>query len=465
MSSDTIGPVWRRRPTRLFLPRNYIPATGVALARVLAWLALAAAMALLPAKLFAAAAPIAPSPGAARIVAVVNGDVISNADVDNRARLFALSAGLPMSSEVVDRLKPQITRQLVDERLRFQEVLRRRIVVPDKDIAAAIGTIEQRNNIPQGTLQQKLAADGVSQRTLIDQIRTQIGWTQVLKEQLGDQVQVSAADIAQRQNLMRQEIGKPQYRVGEIFIPVEDTANQADAQRFAETVIKELRSGALFPVVAAQFSQTQTALQGGELGWVEPNQLDPAVAQLLGQMPVGAISNPVAVPGGFDIVSLQGKRQVGYEEGTVLSLRQVFLPFATPLNPQTPTPQQRQLLQKARAISATVHSCDQMEQIAKENNSPRPADPGEIQLEQASPPAFRQMLASLPMNKATQPLVATDGIAVMIVCSREQKNLAAMTPQETKQQILSERIELASRQLLRDLRRRATIEMRTRNGA
>ena len=53
-------------------------------------------------------------------------------------------------------------------------------------------------------------------------------------------------------------------------------ANAADAQRFAETVITELRKGAPFPVVAAQFSQTQTALQGGDLGWVQPNQLDPA---------------------------------------------------------------------------------------------------------------------------------------------------------------------------------------------
>ena len=64
-----------------------------------------------------------------RIVAVVNGDVISNADVDNRTRLFALSTGLPMTQDVLDRLKQQITRQLIDEKLRMQEVQRRNIVV------------------------------------------------------------------------------------------------------------------------------------------------------------------------------------------------------------------------------------------------------------------------------------------------------------------------------------------------
>jgi peptidyl-prolyl cis-trans isomerase SurA len=406
-----------------------------------------------------------PSQEASRIVAVVNGDVISNGDVDNRARLFALSTGLPMSPDVLDRLRPQITRQLIDERLRMQEVLRRKIIVPDKDIATAIHDIEQRNGMQPGLLRQKLAADGVSQRTLIDQIRTQLGWSQVLRQQLGDQSEVTDAQVAEQQKLEAQRVGQPEYQVGEIFIPVDDPTNRADAQRFAETVISELRKGAAFPMVAAQFSQTQSALQGGELGWVQSNELDPQVASLVQQMPVGAISNPVPVPGGFSIVTLQGKREVGRDVGTVLTMRQTFLPFSTPLNPQAPTDQQRQTLEKSRAISASVHSCDQMEQVAKANNSPRPANPGDVRLEGVNPPAFRQLLASLPFDRASQPLVAADGIAVVIVCSREQKNLASMTAAEMRQRILGERVELASRQLQRDLRRQAIIDTRSKNGA
>jgi peptidyl-prolyl cis-trans isomerase SurA len=225
-------------------------------------------------------------------------------------------------------------------------------------------------------------------------------------------------------------------------------------------VISELRAGAPFPVVAAQFSQNQTALQGGALGWVQPNQLDPEVVRLVAEMPAGAISNPVRVPGGFSIVTLQGKREIGRELGTALSLRQVFLPFTSPLDPQAPTEQQKQELDKARGISASVHSCDQMEQVAKANNSARPADPGEIRLETVNPPAFRQMLTSLSFDRASQPIVTSDGIAVIIVCSREQKNLAQQSKQDVQAQILNQRVELLSRQLLANLRRHATIDVR-----
>jgi peptidyl-prolyl cis-trans isomerase SurA len=231
----------------------------------------------------------------------------------------------------------------------MQEVQRRKIVIPDKAIADAIHDIEARNGLAAGALRQKLLADGVSQRTLIDQIRTQLGWTQVLREQLGDQLTITDAEVAEQQRLLVQQVGKPEYRVGEIFIPVEDPANMADAQRFAETVIGELRAGAPFPVVAAQFSQNQTALQGGELGWILANQLDPEVARLVSEMPPGAVSNPVKVPGGFSIVTLQGKREIGNDVGTAVSLRQVFLPFTSALNPQAPTDQQKQQLDKARS--------------------------------------------------------------------------------------------------------------------
>ena len=249
--------------------------------------------------------------------------------------------------------------------------------------------------------------------------------------------------------------------MGEIFIPVDNPARTADAQRFADAVIGQLRSGAAFPVVAAQFSQSQTALQGGDLGWLPINQLDPEIAAIVPEMPPGAISNPIKVAGGFSIVQMRGKREIGRESGIALTLRQVFLPFSSPLKPDAPTEQQRTTLEKARQIGASVHSCEQMEQAQKANNSPRPADPGgEVSLASVNPPQFRQLLATIPVARASQPLISNDGVTVVIVCSREQKVLAQLPKEEIQNRLLNERVELASRQLQRDLRRRATIDLR-----
>ena len=402
-------------------------------------------------------------PAGSRIVATVEGDVITNDDIDSRTRLFALSTGLPLAGDVLDRLKPQIVRQLIDERLRLQAARNRKIVVQPNDIAAAIREIEQRNGMPPGLLRQRLGAAGVSQRTLVDQIRAQLAWGQLLREQLADKLTVTDTEVEEQLRLRTRQTGQTEFRVGEIFIPVDDPANTADAQRFAETVIKELRAGAPFPLVAAQFSQNQSALEGGELGWVQTNQMDQAVAALVTSMPIGAISNPVKVAGGFSIVTLQGKRALGQDLATAITVRQIFLPFTSPLNPQVPTEQQRQTLDRARGLSASARSCEQMDEIGKTTNTPtHPINPGELRLETMNPPPFRQLLATLPLGKASQPLVDAQGILVVMVCSREKKSMATLSRQEVQRQIVNERVELLSRQMLRDLHRGAHVELRGR---
>lgn len=409
----------------------------------------------------AAAAPPPPSPGVgASIVAIVNGDVISSEDVNNRRRLFALSTGLPMSQDVLDRLTPQITRQLIDERLRLQEIQRRRILVSDDDIAKAISEIEGRNNMAPGTLRKRLAADGVAYRTLVDQIRVQIGWTRVLRQRLGPLVQVTPADIAEQERVLKQEMGQPEFRVGEIFIPVEDPAQVDEAQRFADTVIQQLRAGAPFQVVAAEFSQSQTALSGGDLGWVQSSQLDPEVEHVLTEMPAGAISNPIRVPGGIDIVTLYAKREVGNDMQTMLDVRQAFLPFTSRLDPQNPTEQQKQTLVKAQALSASAKSCADIEAAGKAAGSVRPPNPGELRLD-SIPPVMRSLLEKQPDGKASAPLPSLDGILIIMVCSRTQKNVGVPTRTAITDRLISERVERISRQLMRDLRRRSIIDQRS----
>ena len=130
------------------------------------------------------------------IIAVVNGIPLTTRDVDNPGKLFALSTGLSVNAELMDRLRPQIIRQLIDERLRTQEILSRHINTPPEQIAAAIAGIERRNGMPQNALRDRLAQDGVSLTTLIDPIRVQIVRVPALRQDLGARGRVSATALA-----------------------------------------------------------------------------------------------------------------------------------------------------------------------------------------------------------------------------------------------------------------------------
>ena len=391
------------------------------------------------------------------IVAVVNGDVVTRSEIESRRRLLALSAGV--SGDAGAQGGDQILRLLIDERLRIQELSRRRIAVTDQDIANSVANIESRNGLPPGGVVQNLRRAGIEPRVLYDQIRAQIGWARLLRGMLGEQANVSDAEVNEFLNAQRARLGEPEFLISEIFIPVENPGQEAQVRRFVTDVIQRLRQGVPFAMVAAQFSQSQTAIQGGAMDWMTADRFDAEVATILRQMPEGAISNPIRVPGGFEIVMLRDKRVSGRDMATLLTMRQVFLPFEGQVNPQAPTAQQLAQLQRAQALSDQARGCEAMDVAAR--GSPRPADPGPVRLDNINPPELRDLVASLPIGRASQPIISVDGALLFMVCAKETRNLAEANPQQARDILLRDRIELLSRQLQRDLRRRAQIEMRT----
>ena len=395
------------------------------------------------------------------IVAVVNGDIVTRSEIDSRRRLLALSAGV--AGDTSTQGGDQILRLLIDERMRIQELSRRRIPVTDQDIASSVANIESRNGLPPGGVVQNLRRAGIEPRVLYDQIRAQIGWARLLRGMLGEQANISDAEVNEFLAGQRARLGEPEFLVSEIFIPVENPGQEAQVRRFVTDVIQRLRQGVPFPMVAAQFSQSQSAVQGGAMDWMTGDRFDPAVTSILKQMPEGAISNPIRVPGGFEIVLLRDKRISGRDMATIMSMRQVFLPFEGQVNPQAPTAQQLAQLQRAQTLSDQARGCEAMDAAAR--GSPRPADPGPVRLDNITPPELRDLLSSLPIGRATQPIISVDGALIFMVCSRETRNLAEANPQQARDILLRDRIELLSRQLQRDLRRRAQIEIRTNSVA
>ena len=174
-------------------------------------------------------------------------------------------------------------------------------------------------------------------------------------------------------------------------------------------MIQQLRQGAPFPIVAAQFSQADSALQGGDLGFLPLGQLDPDVAAVVKTMPVGAISNPIRVPGGYDVVQLQATHAVGSDTTTTLSMRQTYVPYPTPITNGQVGPAQAAVINKLIQDGHNVHSCSDMEALNNTYGHTRPADPGPVNLADVTPPAFQTVLANLPIGQVSQPLVNQDG--------------------------------------------------------
>ncbi|MGF1629553.1 MAG: peptidylprolyl isomerase [Kiloniellaceae bacterium] len=244
-----------------------------------------------------------------RPAAVVNDDVISVLDLAMRVQLAVIAAGVEDTQDIRQRLTPQVLNSLIDERLQMQEAKRLDIEVSDVQVAGALEQIAQQNNMTEGQFLTMLRNRGVIPTTLIDQIRAQIAWQAIIQRRLRPSVVIPTEEVEEVVTRLAARHGSIERRVAEIFIPVESTALEDEAQANANRLFEELRRGANFVGLARQFSQSGTAILGGDLGWVRDGELDDELNTILAQMGPGEVSVPIRTLSGFHILFLREMRR------------------------------------------------------------------------------------------------------------------------------------------------------------
>ncbi|NCC21848.1 MAG: rotamase [Alphaproteobacteria bacterium] len=244
------------------------------------------------------------------IAAIVNEDAVTTSDLRDRMKLITVSSGLPQTGEMREKIEPQILTMLIEETIKLQEARRNNIEVSSEDIDEAFASLAGQNKMTPEQFRDVLVQGGIPERTLRDQIRAQIAWTRVVQGKLHPQIAVTDADVAARGEQLRTAIGKTEYFVSEIFLPTDASSPEGEVRALASRLLQELRKGAPFPAVAQQFSQSPGASKGGDIGWVQADQLPAEVSAALASMEEGQISEPIRTPRGFHIVALRKARQI-----------------------------------------------------------------------------------------------------------------------------------------------------------
>lgn len=438
--------------------------------------------------------------GGERIAAVVNDEVISNSDVSARIKLALLNAGAQGNQEALQRLVPQVLRQLVDERLQLQEAKRNGITIAPAEVEDAIKRIAEQNRMNRPQLESMLKAQGVPLTALSDQLRALLAWQRVMQRRLRQEVTITDEDIDAAMERLKANIGKPEYLVAEIFLAVDSPDQDAEVRRTADRLVEEVRRGGNFAAIARQFSQSAGAASGGDLGWVRTGELSPEVDRALAGTRSGQLTAPVRSATGYHILLVRGQRAYGSGGGeeapppppprprvqpkpdiekAKVNMKQIILPVHSP----SPTKEDlAQLKASAEALRKSIKSCADFDEKAKATGVPESGDMGTLRVKDL-PQGLQQMAVGIPLGRPSPVLMSQAAAVILIVCKRdlpmiapppEAEPVAAPPPppapakeaklparDEVERDLINERADLLARRYLRDLRRAAFIEVRS----
>jgi peptidyl-prolyl cis-trans isomerase SurA len=407
------------------------------------------------------APPLTSPPAAAQdslaIAAVVNEDVISVLDLSVRTRMVIVQARLDDNAETRNRLAPQVLRSLIDERLKLQEAKLNGINVLDQAVETRVDDLAAQNNMPRAEFDQALERSGILVEALKDQIRAEIAWATLIQRKLQPSVVVSDEEVDEALGDLQANLGKPEYRVAEIYLATDSSTPEEQVSQTAQRLADQLRQGADFDSLARQFSQSATAAGGGDLGWIRPGQLDDDVEAAVQNLRPGQIAGPLRGTGGYQILKLLDRRETGGTsqlDGTV-SLKQVFIPVAE----SAPAAEAEAAFAAARSVIARAQSCEDMDRLAYEVNPQANPDLANVRIGDL-PDILHPIATELPLNRPSEPVRIETGIGVFMVCARAFPEAGLPTREEILSSIRRERIDILARGYIRDLRRAAYVDVR-----
>ena len=406
-----------------------------------------------------AAAYGGPSSAQQRIAAVVNDEVVSVQDLNDRLDLVTFTSGVDNTPEARQGLTPQVLRGLVEESLQKQEAKRLGIRVEDEEMEQALATIAQRNNMDVPAMQQLLANARVNLSTLSAQVRSQIAWVKVVNQRVRPRVNVTVDQIDLAVQEARLSEQQPEYLLSEIVLPVDnptqDEAVAADARR----LIQAVSNGGSFENLARQVSAAASAEQGGDLGWLRGSVIPAELLGALEQLQPGQVSEPLRSPVGYHVFWLRDRRlaaaQPLADAQVEVLLSQILFTYGEGQGSQDTAG----LVRQAVAMRPQLQDCDVINRVATERQMPASGNLGWVRLGDV-PPDFARALADLPVGTLSQPLQGPAGVHLIMVCDRRGEVQGAPERDEIAQRLETEQVERLARRYLRDLRKQAFVDIR-----
>ncbi|MBS7664208.1 peptidylprolyl isomerase [Pseudomonas lalucatii] len=362
-----------------------------------------------------------------RVVAIVDNDVIMQSQLDARVREVQQTIakrGAAVPSENV--LDDQVLERLIIENIQLQIGDRSGIRITDEELNQALGTIAQRNGMSLEQFRAALAQDGLSYADARDQVRREMIISRVRQRRVAERIQVTDQEV---QNFLASDLGKLQlseeFRLANILIPVPEAASPSTiqaAERQAQDIYQQLQQGADFAQLAIARSASETALEGGEMGWRKAAQLPPPFDAMLGALGVGEVTQPMRTPGGFIMLKLLEKRGGGAQVRDEVNVRHILIkPSEIRSEAETKRLIERlhQRIQAGEDFAELAKSFSEDPGSALNGGSLSWIDPGVLV------PEFREVMSNTASGELSKPFQSPYGWHVLQVMGRRATDSSA----------------------------------------
>ena len=409
------------------------------------------------------AAGSAPAQTGDYIVAVVNQELVTAAEVEQRLpRVRAEAQQTRQQLPPPAALRKQVVDVLIDERVLVTNARESGARIDESELDRAVANVAAQNQLTVPQLRERLRKEGIEYSKFRSNIKDQMMVERTREREVAGRIRVSDAEIDALIEERRSGGANAQFNIAQIMVPVPDNAPQAvvaERRGVAQAALRRVRGGEDFAAVAREVSQDGNRAAGGEIGMRPADRLPDVFVKAVRPLKSGEVSPDVLrSAAGFHVLKLLERKDEGAFSVQQVRARHILLRPSAALSNEAAT---RRLVQFRREI---LSGSKTFEQLARENSEDGSASQGgDLGWASAGQyvPEFEEALAALDVGGISEPVATRFGVHLVQVIDRRQVTLDVKQQREQARNILREqKFEEAYLEWLRDLRGRAYIELR-----
>ncbi|MFV1439678.1 MULTISPECIES: peptidylprolyl isomerase [unclassified Phaeobacter] len=397
----------------------------------------ATAVALAAAVIFAPA-PAALAQGLFAPAVTVNDAVVTNYELQQRARFLTLlrDPGDPLEKARED---------LIEDRLKLDVLAQAGIEPAEEEIVAGMTELAGRANLSLQEFLNVLGQNGVAPETLRDFTRVGIAWREYVAARYLAQARPSEEEIDRAMGLAGS--GGVEVLLSELIMPI-NAQNAAQVEDIAQQVSRITTTGA-FSQAAQQYSATATRQSGGRLPWMPLTNLPPQLQQVVLALRPGEVTAPLPLDGAVALFQLRDLRETSGAAPSYAAIE-----YAAYYLPGGRTPE---ALAAGTKVVNAVDSCDDLYGVAKGQ------DPSVLDRETLAPGEIPQdiaiELAKLDPNETSLALTRNNGQTLMLLmlCGRTAEVNAEASRESVGNALTQQRLGAFADSLLEQLKADARI--------
>jgi peptidyl-prolyl cis-trans isomerase SurA len=397
-----------------------------------------------------------------RIVAVVNDGVITQHQLNSRVhsatmQLHRQKVQLP-PKEIV---RQQVLDQMITERAQVQTAKEAGIQVDDSDLEQALVRVAANQKMTPQQMRQTIEKDGIAWADFREEIRSQMMIARVREREVDARINVSPGEV---DNFLANQAATgsgEEVHLAHIIIRIPEGASPETLNKLrlkAVSIDEQAKAGKDFSQLAATYSESNDAMQGGDLGFRPLDSLPQVMSSAIANLKPGQVSDVVRSPSGFHIVKL-----IARKGGSALpQIQQTHARhILIKVTEVTSEPEARQ---KINQVHSRLKNGEDFAALAKlysqDGSAQKGGDLGWL-YPGDTVPAFDQAMNALKIGEISNPVQSQFGFHIIQVLERRTTDVSQERQRQRATMALRQRkLEEANQEWIRQVRDRAYVEIR-----